>query len=81
MVTKIKKWGNSQGIRLNKSILVESGISIDDDIDIAVSNGVIKIKPLNRIRGKYNINELVKRIPKKTKFNEVDWGESQGNEI
>ena len=34
MVTKIQKWGNSQGLRLAKQVLEDAHISVGDDVDV-----------------------------------------------
>lgn len=80
MVKKIQKWGNSQGIRFPKEILKKAYISIGDDVDINISHGVIIIKPVTRIREKYNLEELVLKIPKNYKSKEEEWGKTLGKE-
>jgi antitoxin MazE len=73
MVAKIQKWGNSQ-------VLKDAGISIGDEVDIAVREGFILVALRGRIRGKYNLEQLVSRIPKNYQAEEVDWGEPCGKE-
>jgi len=80
MVTKIQKWGNSQGLRLAKQILEETHISIGDPVDVSTRDGVIVIAPARRIRGKQSLQELVSRIPKNYKAGEVEWGQPVGRE-
>ncbi len=80
MVTKIQKWGNSQGLRLAKRLLEDAHISIGDDVDVIASNGLIVIAPVRRIRGRRNLKELVSRIPSGYKARETDWGEPPGRE-
>lgn len=80
MVTKVQRWGNSQGLRLTKQVLQDAGISIGDDVDVAVREGVIVIAPVKRVRGKQDLHELVSRIPKDYKSSEMDWGEPVGRE-
>ena len=41
MVTKIQKWGNSQGLRLAKQVLEDAHISVGDDVDVTVRDGLI----------------------------------------
>ncbi len=43
MHAQIKKWGNSQGIRLPKEVLNSAGITINDVLDVSVSDGVITL--------------------------------------
>ena len=64
MVTKIQKWGNSQGLRLGKQVLEDARIAVGDSVDVAARDGVIVITPVKRIRGKLSLRDLVSRIPK-----------------
>ena len=41
MQVQVKEWGNSQGIRLPKEILKSAGITLNDVLDVTVSNGKI----------------------------------------
>ncbi len=81
MVTKIQKWGNSQGLRLARQILEDACISVGDEVELAVREGMIVIMPIRRIRGRQNLKELVARIPKNCKHEEMDWGKPAGNEV
>jgi antitoxin MazE len=80
MVTKVQKWGNSQGLRLAKQVLEEARISVGDPVDVSTRDGVIVIAPVRRVRGKQSLQELVSRIPKNYKTREVEWGEPVGRE-
>ena len=80
MVTKVQKWGNSQGLRLAKQVLEEARISVGDLVDVSTQDGVIVIAPARRVRGKQSLQELVSRIPQTYKTREVDWGKPVGGE-
>jgi len=80
MGAKIQKWGKSQGPRINSQVLKDAGISIGDEVDIAVREGFILVAHRRRIRGKYNLEQLVSRIPKNYQAEEVDWSEPCGKE-
>jgi len=81
MVTKIQKWGNSQGLRLGKQVLVDARIAVGDSVDVAARDGVIVIAPVKRIRGKQSLQDLVSRIPRNYKTGELDWGRPRGREV
>ena len=81
MVTKVQSWGNSQGLRLSRQILEEAHISVGDEVDLAVHDGVIVVAPARRVRGRCSLKELVARIPRDYKPQEVDWGEPVGKEV
>lgn len=81
MTTKVQKWGNSQGLRLPRHVLEDAHISIGDDVEITTRDGVIMISPVKRMRGKYDIKELLSNITKDYKTEEVDWGKPVGKEV
>ena len=70
MTATLSHWGNSQGLRFPKSILKELNISIGDKLKIFVENQKIILEPVKNERVKYNIDELVKKIPKDYKATE-----------
>lgn len=80
MYTKIQKWGNSQGLRLAKSVLEDACLGIGDEVDVAVRDGVIVVVPLRKIRGRYRIEDLVAQIPEDYHASETDWGKAVGKE-
>jgi antitoxin MazE len=80
MVTKIQKWGNSQGLRLSKQVLEDARITIGEDVDVTAREGVIVIAPVKRVRGKRSLQELVSRIPKHYETEEIDWRNPVGRE-
>ncbi|MBI5584155.1 MAG: transcriptional regulator/antitoxin, MazE [Deltaproteobacteria bacterium] len=81
MVTKIQKWGNSQGLRLAKQVLEDARLAVGDDVDVTARDGLIVIAPARRIRGKRSLQELVERIPRDYKAEELNWGEPAGGEV
>ena len=81
MITKIQKWGNSQGIRLSKNLLSDADIDVGDAVDVAVRKGTLIVTPLRRVRGGHDLRELVGRISKKHKPGELDWGRALGREV
>jgi len=81
MVTKIQKWGNSQGLRLAKQVFADAHISVGDDVAVTVRDGLIVIAPARRIRGQRSLKELVSCIPENYKTEETDWGRPVGKEV
>jgi mRNA interferase MazF len=81
MVTKIQKWGNSQGLRLNRQLLEDAHLSVGDEVDVKARDGMIVIAPAKRIRGRHILKELVSRIPKDYKPGEMEWGRPVGREV
>lgn len=81
MLVKVQKWGNSQGIRLSKEVLAEANILVGDELEIVTTKEQIVIKPVRKIRGKYDLKDLVSQIPSNYKVQEEDWGSPVGLEV
>ena len=81
MVTKVQKWGNSQGLRLSKALLSDVEIHVGDAVDVAVRDWALVVTPLRRVRGGHDLRELVKRIPTDFEAKEFDWGAPVGREV
>lgn len=81
MVTKVQKWGNSQGLRFSKAILEEAHINVGDQVNISVQEGQIIVEPVTKVRGKYDLRELVSKMPKDYQVEELDWGKPTGKEV
>lgn len=80
MIEKVQKWGNSQGLRLSKTILEEAQIGIGDEVHVLVEVGQIIIRPVRKTRGKYQIKDLVSKIPETYEVEELDCGTTKGKE-
>jgi len=81
MVTRVQKWGNSQGLRVSKDVLEKVHIAIGDMVDIRVEKSGILIQPVHQVRGKYSLRELVRQIPKGYKPGREVWSEPTGEEV
>ena len=81
MVTKVQKWGNSQGVRLNKQVLQEAAIGVGDEVEVSVREGVVVVTPVRRVRGGHDLRELVRGIPQGHSEGELDWGAPVGREV
>ena len=81
MLTKVQKWGNSQGLRFPKAILEEARINVGDQVNISVQKGRIIVEPVTKVRGRYVLSELVSRMPKTYQVEELDWGMPVGKEV
>ncbi len=69
MIATISTWGNSQGLRFPKDIMTELHLSIGDKVKILVENQKIILEPIKQSRNKYDINELVNKIPQNYRAN------------
>ncbi len=80
MLAKIQRWGNSQALRLPKTILRRAHLAMGDEVELTVRNGQILVRRSEVIRGKYKLEDLVGRIPKGHRAKEEDWGRPVGRE-
>jgi len=81
MVTKIQKWGNSQGLRINRQLLERARMAVGDEVDVEVRDGVIVVAPVQQVRGKHSLDDLVQRIPKDYEPTGEQWGGPVGKEV
>ena len=78
MVTKLQKWGNSQGIRIPKEILNEISLNEGDNVDISASGNTIVIRRMYQPLKKISLEELFKNS--NIKQTEENWGDPVGKE-
>ena len=73
MTTKVQQWGNSQGIHLSKSMLKELEITVGDEVNMSIQNKKVIIEPVKPQHRKYRLKDLVARLPKDYRAEEVEW--------
>ena len=84
--TNIRRWGNSQGIRLSKEILAQMDLQENDTVGINIYNGKMTVEKVNK--PKYlNLTERLEAFYKRPideiyveSTQEVDVGDPVGNE-
>ena len=81
----IMKWGNSQGIRIPRSILNNANMKENDRIEIFSTEDKIIIQKQKKFK---NLKERLEAFYGKPleeispiKDDEVDWGAQEGNEV
>ena len=85
--TAIRRWGNSQGIRLSKELMDKVNLKENDEINITIDSGKIIIEKINK--PKYlNLQERLEKFYGKPideiyveSTQEVDIGTPKGKEI
>jgi len=77
MLAKVQRWGNSQGLRLSKQLLVQANIAVGEDIEIVAKKGQIILKKTR----KFDLAEMVSRMPKDYQVQEESFGEPVGKEV
>ena len=78
MLAKVQKWGNSQGLRLAKHLLDDARISVGDEVEVFVQQEQIRIRKISKPR--FDLAELVSRMPASYKAKEESFGKPVGKE-
>ena len=79
MQTQIKEWGNSQGIRLPKEVLKSAGFTLNEVLDVTISNGVITLAKTFRHK---TLEERASEFDGKLMLDgDSDWGQPVGREV
>jgi antitoxin MazE len=76
MISQIAKWGNSQGLRIDKNLLQSLGLRIGDKVEIIQNENTIVLRPHI-----YNIDWYLQDYerPESTEWEEYD--EPRGREV
>ncbi len=78
IIQKVSMWGNSLGIRLPQAITEQIKLQEGELINISVEGNQIILTPA---KPKYNLSELLKNVTPEMQHDELDWGESVGEEV
>ena len=81
MLTTIKKWGNSQGIRLPLDILREAEIDKEGAVNISAQGNCIVITKAEPQKKHQNIMDLFEGYKGECEPTGIDWGEPVGKEV
>lgn len=74
----VRPWGNSQGIRIPKSILDKLNISTSDVLQIGIENDAIVLKKTFKHK---SFEERVAEYDGEISICDFDWGEPIGKEM
>lgn len=79
MEAKVKKWGNSLGLRIPKSFSAQTGIVDGSNVDIQLEGNKITIVPLNK--SEYTLDELLSKVSEENMHYEIKTNGPVGEEI
>ena len=63
MLTKVRRWGNSQGLRFTKAVLEEARTGVGDRVRVSVREGRNIVEPVATVRGRHDLKTLVSAMP------------------
>lgn len=75
---QLVKWGNSQAVRIPKTILEQCNLREGEELEIRVEDGHIWLEPLSQ---KPTLKSLVEKITPENRHGEQDWGKRVGDEV
>ncbi|MDW7667333.1 MAG: AbrB/MazE/SpoVT family DNA-binding domain-containing protein [Bacillota bacterium] len=78
MYTQIKKWGNSNAVRIPKELLDTLGLKENDKIEIRIENSKLIIEPIYKHR---SLEERIAEFDGEYNYGEWDTGSPKGNEV
>jgi antitoxin MazE len=79
METKIRKWGNSLGLRIPKTFAEQTGVREGSTVDISVEADRLVVTPV-RVEA-YRLADLLDRVTKDNLHDEIDFGDPRGKEV
>jgi len=87
MEATIQKWGNSQGLRIPKSLLDAVGLRENDRVELIQAEDGIQIRKVNAVRHR-NLEERLSAFYGRSPYElgrlenepEIDWGKPEGEE-
>jgi antitoxin MazE len=75
---QIVKWGNSQAVRLPKTVLQQAHVREGDELTIRVEGQTIALEPATP---EITLEGLLAGITAKNRHTAQDWGRPVGNEV
>jgi antitoxin MazE len=76
-ITYIRKWGNSLGLRIPRTMLEQLKVAENETVEVKVDGGSLIVTP---VRHAYTLEELLAGITPENLHAAVDTGPSVGNE-
>mgnify|MGYP005858885511 CR=1 FL=1 len=77
MRVKAQRWGNSLAVRIPKVIADEAGIREQDEMEVDVEGGVIRLRPCV---SEPSLDELLAGVTAENLHGVVDFGRPEGRE-
>ena len=77
MEARIKRWGNSLGLRIPRAMAEDLGLKEDSVVELQNEAGQLVIHPK---RKSYKLDELLAQVSSHNLHPETDWGPAIGKE-
>ena len=79
MLTRLRKWGHSLGLRIPRSFAAELGVDDGSPVDLTLQDGEIRLRPQRRRR--YSLATLLDGITERNRHGEVGSGRRVGRDV
>ena len=79
MITTIRKWGNSLGLRIPRNLAKDVQVEEGSSVQLSVRKGRLVITPIKR--KEYSLEELVTDIKPSNLHEEIEFGAPAGREV
>lgn len=76
--SQLVRWGNSQAVRIPKTVLEQARLREGDELEIQVQEGRITIEPR---KPRLTLESLVAGITPENLHEEQEWGKPVGREV
>ena len=78
MLTKVRKWGNSLGLRIPKAFAEEVSVEEGSAVDLSVVDGQLVVRAVRRRA--YELRDLLAEVSDDNRHGELSTGEPRGRE-
>jgi len=78
MKARVRKWGNSLGIRIPKVLAQEVALETDSEVDLSTQDGTIVISPV--MQKAVSLRWLLSRVTEDNIHGEISTGKVEGRE-
>lgn len=78
MLTKVRKWGNSLGLRIPKAFAEEVSVEEGSTVDLSVADGQLLVRAVRRQR--FELGDLLAEVSEENLHAEISTGEPRGRE-
>jgi antitoxin MazE len=75
---QLVKWGNSQAVRIPKTVLKQARLKEGEELEILAEEGRLTLQAANR---RLTLESLVAGITPENQHKELDWGPPVGKEV
>lgn len=81
MITRVRKWGNSLGIRIPRALAAAARVQEGGEVELAVRAGRLTVRRVGPRAERIDLGTLLRGVTRKNLHREVDFGAPMGREL